>query len=186
MAHPKHDEEELKRHREQLKLVLFRGLQELYSRDYKNIEDGVSERNLCARLAHYLECIIRCHENQSLFSNYFVDVEYNRMAKGCPKKIANNQNKVVCDLLIHSRGQQEQDNLLAIEMKKFTNQVNADSDKVRLEKLTKWEDNPEFVRNTILGAFVRIKKLSCEIDFFEDGILRESKSINPYDKNNKP
>lgn len=105
-----------------------------------------------------MECILKRNENLSLFSRYFVDVEYNRMANGHPKMIANDQNKVVCDLLIHSRGQLELDNLLAIEMKKGNSKINSQKDKKRLKLLTTWEENLECVRNTMLGAFVRIKK----------------------------
>ena len=169
MTNSKPNIRELRLYREQLKKILILGIKELYSHDFKNIDDEVSERNLCARLAHYMECILKRNENLSLFSRYFVDVEYNRMANGHPKMIANDQNKVVCDLLIHSRGQLELDNLLAIEMKKGNSKINSQKDKNRLKLLTTWEENLECVRNTMLGAFVRIKKKSCEIEFYEDG-----------------
>ena len=112
------------------------------------------------------------------------------MSNGHPKMIANDQNKVVCDLLIHSRGQLELDNLLAIEMKKGNSKINSQKDKNRLKLLTTWEENLECVRNTMLGAFVRIKKKSKMGDWYLNNMFmkfvqqcgRSTRNIDDFSK----
>lgn len=39
--------------------ILIPSLKRLYQEDYDNIRFGVSERNICARLAHHMENIMR-------------------------------------------------------------------------------------------------------------------------------
>lgn len=62
--------------------ILIPALQRLYEKDYFNIRIGVSERNICARLAHHMEIIM--HENND-YREYFADVEYNRKNDGTIK-----------------------------------------------------------------------------------------------------
>lgn len=80
--------------------ILIPSLQRLYEKDYFNIRNGVSERNICARLAHHMEIIM--HEN-NIFKDYFVDVEYNRKNDGSEKHYDNNKKvspKMVADLIV--------------------------------------------------------------------------------------
>lgn len=87
-------------------------------------ETRVSERTLCGAL------MIELHEalKKTKFSDYFVDVEYNRNIGGTlktlKKTIRGLDEKIVtinCDLIVHSRGQNILcDNLIALEMKKST------------------------------------------------------------------
>ena len=61
--------------------ILISSLKRLYQDDYENILFGVSERNICARLAHHMENIMREYDssnNTDYFRNYYADVEYNR------------------------------------------------------------------------------------------------------------
>ena len=80
----------------------------------------VSERSLCWKLSCYLNDIVR----KSEFNNYHVDTEYNRNYWWNIKTIINSEKKVLsitCDIIVHSRWEsREQDNLIAIEMKKST------------------------------------------------------------------
>ena len=39
--------------------ILIPSLKRLYQEDYNNIKYGVSERNICARLAHHMENVMR-------------------------------------------------------------------------------------------------------------------------------
>ena len=39
--------------------ILIKSLTRLYEMDYDNIRFGVSERNICARLAHHMENLMR-------------------------------------------------------------------------------------------------------------------------------
>ena len=62
--------------------ILIPSLTRLYQVDYDNIRFGVSERNICARLAHHMENIMREYDSShstKYFQNYYADVEYNRM-----------------------------------------------------------------------------------------------------------
>lgn len=58
--------------------ILIPSLIELYKVDYDNIRFGVSERNICARLAHHMENLMRRYDEVNgtdSFLNYFADVE---------------------------------------------------------------------------------------------------------------
>lgn len=102
--------------------IIIPSLQDLYRVDYKNIFFNVSERNICARLAHHMENRMRQYDGKrgyGLFGSYFADVEYDRMADGKLKYYENTLHRpqqMISDLLIHSRGVPR--NLLAVEMKR--------------------------------------------------------------------
>ena len=59
--------------------MLKRAIKILYETDYENIKLDVTEQNVCARLAHHLENLMREYDNshiRKMFKNYYVDVEY--------------------------------------------------------------------------------------------------------------
>lgn len=59
--------------------ILIPAINRLYQIDFDNIRFGVSERNICARLAHHIENIMREYDqqhNDSPFKGYFADVEW--------------------------------------------------------------------------------------------------------------
>ena len=95
---------------------------DLLNLDKHLFEINVSERTLCGAL------MLRLYERlkESKYSNYYVDVEYNRHNGKNPKRIIKvseesvaKEANIYCDLIVHSRGKYlEQDNLIAIEMKK--------------------------------------------------------------------
>lgn len=152
--------------------ILVPSILRLYEEDYFNINAGVSERNICARLAHHMEIQIReCH-NSCIFDDYYVDVEYNRMGYGNPKYYELNKDELrymVSDLLIHSRGKSP--NYLAVEMKRKGNYRNAKEDRKRLEALVKSKpDNPESncVYGTLVGAYITYSSDEAIIELFED------------------
>lgn len=146
----------------------------------------VSERTLCGGLMHFLyEQICK-----SVYSDYFVDVEYNRNVNGtiktCVQTAKGDQEKIItinCDLIVHSRGHKvEQDNLIAIEMKKSSaRKKDKQSDRDRLRALTKDSFNnewsfdgitlPEHVCRYILGIYYEInfKKNEILIEYFHKG-----------------
>lgn len=108
------------------------------SRDFELIDSKVSERTLCGTLMVYIRDLIR---DKTDYYGYFVDVEYNRN-KGKIKTIIDRNLHVIvinCDLILHSRGQHpEQDNLIAIEMKKSGRpEKEKEKDRNRLIALTK-------------------------------------------------
>ncbi len=154
------------------------------------ILSGVSERTLCGALMLFLSKEVR----KSTFLRYRVDVEYNRN-NGKLKTIKNYREEIItinCDLIVHSRGEiVEQDNLLALEMKKST-ASNSDKvkDKERLMALTKdtfddiWaydgKSFPEHVCRFILGVYyeVDIPKRTVSIEYYRKGTLLHKYEIS--------
>ena len=66
--------------RELVETILVQSLKRLYRIDETNIKYEASERNICARLAHHMENIMREYDqknNSSCFHGYYEDVEYN-------------------------------------------------------------------------------------------------------------
>ena len=161
--------------------------------DIDNIKSGVSERNLCALLA----CKINGFLSQYGLTEYHADVEYNRNG-GKIKTIINDELKVIpitCDLILHSRGHKQKDNLLAIEMKKIPCEVEElNKDRNRLIALTKHEfgdmfsyDGNTFPKNVCdyeIGIFYLLdvphRRITLEI--YDNGkiINKETKSFLYY------
>jgi len=124
---------------ELLQPVFLKSFEDFLNVDSENIAFGVSERNLCARLAFYLQT----HAHQEGLKDYFADPEYNKQQGGNIKTIINEREEVLeitCDLILHSRGQYfgPDDNLIAIEMKKdYRPADDKKKDRERLTALTK-------------------------------------------------
>ena len=131
----------------------------------------VSERTLCGALMLHINDIIK---KDNSFNGYYVDVEYNRnkgAIKTIQKTIRDIQEKILrvtCDLILHSRGENlEQDNLIAVEMKKSTQaKAHKQQDRERLMAMTKdtfddvWSYDgktlPEHVCRYVLGVYYEI------------------------------
>ena len=148
----------------------------------ENILIGVSERSLCGSLMLHISKALE----QTSYSAYFVDVEYNRNKDGKLKTIINGNETpitICCDLIVHSRGTIiAQDNLIAVEMKRSTHpKSEKDKDKIRLKCLTKdsfddlWSFDgtalPEHVCRYVLGVFyeVNIKNRKVDIHYYAKG-----------------
>lgn len=173
-------------------LEIFRiSNQTFLQREIDNIQNGVAERNLCGRLAIYLNESIK----NSDFDDYYVDPEYNRNYDGRIKTILDdglNEIVINCDIIIHSRGQiMEQDNLIAFEMKKANRpQTEKDSDRNRLRALTKdsydnvWSADgktlPEHVCGYVWGVYLEIDNLNRNelVELYQKGKLVSSEIIN--------
>jgi len=134
-----------------------------------NIRSGVSERNLCQRLAFPLE---RAAYAAGL-EQYRADVEYNRANDDSVKAIVGQhleQVTITCDLILHSRGAvPDQDNLIAIEMKRSSHPEGEKAkDRHRLIALTRapfhgvWPDGGtvdfEHVCGYVVGYFVELDR----------------------------
>ncbi|QYJ78260.1 hypothetical protein [Shewanella acanthi] len=164
--------------------VFDKALKIFFEAEAQNILSGVSERNLCARLAMHLQILA----NENGFAGYYADPEYNRKQNGKVKTILDEQMQVVnitCDLILHSRGEiMEKDNLIAIEMKKSERpEEEKSSDRARLRTLTKssfdgvWsydgETHPEHVCGYELGYFIELDRenYSYIVQVFKAGNL---------------
>jgi len=161
--------------------MLKRAIKILYETDYENIKLDVTEQNICARLAHHLENLMREYDNshiRKMFKYYYVDVEYNRMVDLNGKKQKKSiifpcgiEETIICDLLVHSRGKvKKQDNLLALEMKKTKNEDSVDSDQERLMSLISPAPNDSQCKsmyNTLLGVFLEYNENECNMICYE-------------------
>lgn len=154
--------------------ILIPSLKRLYQEDYNNIKFGVSERNICARLAHHMENIMREYDAKnrtSFFMSYNADVEYNRMGNGDLKCYEDNQKRpryMVSDLLIHNRGYEG--NLLAVEMKKKgSTKKDIEEDKKCLMSMVTPGALSQLtgcVHDTLLGVFIEYSIKGVNMDFF--------------------
>lgn len=160
----------------------------LLRNDHVLFENQVSERTLCGALMLHIHDIIK--EDHS-YAGYHADVEYNRRKskrsydyKTIPSP-DDNPIKITCDLILHGRGKQpEQDNLLAIEMKKTTRTNRAkNSDRERLKILTEdFYDNkqlvdtymsPEHVCGYVLGVYYEInyRRKIILVEYYHNGSM---------------
>ena len=154
--------------------ILIPSLKRLYAVDYNIIRFGVSERNICARLAHHMENLMRKYDKvngEDVFHDYFADVEYNRMGNGDLKhyeSCAHRPVYMVSDLLIQKRGYGR--NLLAVEMKRKGNHRHVAEDKERLKSLVSSPDNYDeelrCVHDTLVGAFIEYSPNGVFVELF--------------------
>jgi hypothetical protein len=121
-----------------LKHVFNEALAIFFARESANILNDVAERNLCGRLAMYLQSMVGKYG----LTGYYADPDYNRQRDGQVKVMLDDQMQIVsitCDVILHSRGEiAARDNLIAIEMKKADRpHSEKKSDRARLRALTK-------------------------------------------------
>lgn len=165
--------------------ILIPSICKLYKEDFSNIRFGVSERNICARLAHHMENIMRDYDAKhrtSLFTSYYADVEYNRMGNGNLKFYEDSQKRpryMVSDLLIQSRGYEG--NLLAVELKKKGAAKDAIAkDRDRLMSLVTPGSLSQLtgcVHDTLLGAFIVYSVDGVDMELFEFSSRMEQFSL---------
>lgn len=161
----------------------------LLKKDLDLFKCDVSERTICAALMMHLKSALW----GTPFRTYHIDVEYNRNMDGAVKTIIDDNEvvtNITCDLIVHSRGTSiEQDNLIALEMKK-ANRRNDEKqkDKNRLIALTKERNHvwsydgktlPDHVCRYILGVYYEISLNHDQIylEYYYHGKLVDSKTI---------
>ncbi|WP_251126076.1 MULTISPECIES: hypothetical protein [unclassified Exiguobacterium] len=163
------------------------------------LKSRISERAMCGQLQIMLNDLLR---EDSDYKGYYVDVEYNRNVGRRIKRIRNDRYEevdITCDLIVHSRGKDsEQDNLIAIEMKKVEQrsskqQIEIAKDKERLRALTRpsygkdWrydgENLPDFVCRFILGVYYEINYINRQIyiEYYRSGEIVDDTFID-FDK----
>ncbi|MGL4510175.1 DUF7662 domain-containing protein [Cetobacterium sp.] len=174
-----------------LKELFLKANKKFLEKDRKLLIDKVSERTLCGALMLKLYEVLK----ETEYSNYYVDVEYNRN-EGEVKTIYNGRAEVIkvnCDLIVHSRGENTmQDNLIAIEMKKNEQPFfEKEDDRIRLSCLTKdsFDDNiwsydgktlPKHVCRYKIGIFyeVNLKRMSLKLEYYYQGNKIDEDRIN--------
>lgn len=168
---------------EELLINLFDECSDIFLEDeVENIMDDVAERNLCGRLAIHMTNKLAEYN----VTGYYADPEYNRKQGGQVKTILDDEMNVItiqCDLIIHSRGRNiEQDNLIAIEMKKSTRPESEKvDDRKRLRAMTKDRDDdiysydgkthPEHVCGYLLGVYMilNLAQRTCVFEYYQHG-----------------
>lgn len=101
------------------------------------LDKDLSERCICSKFAMYLERELL----NTNYSDYVVDVEYNRGMIDDIYDVKRLCNKnIIVDLIVHKRGydynHDSLNNLICIEMKKRGGKCNLTKDKNRLKDLT--------------------------------------------------
>ncbi len=151
-------------------------LHEFLGRERNNIIANISERNLCGRLMLYLDAARLRYE----LTDYYTDTEYNRNL-GDIKRIRHSPtefNIITCNLILHSRGQRD-DNLIAIEMKKKIHPTaSKNADRMRLVALTRPRDaarrlsrRQDHVYGYHLGLFLELNTEDAEylLEVYQEG-----------------
>jgi len=159
--------------------------EEFINNERNLILSGVSERCLCGSLM----IIINRAISNTEFEAYFTDIEYNRNFDGRIKTIIDDDMEIInitCDLIVHSRGQiQENDNLIAIEMKRDNHpESEKNKDRIRLRALTKKTNDsftyssdgktfPQYVCGYYVGIFYEISLIErkINIEYYREGEL---------------
>ena len=109
-----------------LEKLIDRALDQLYQEDSYLIKNGVHERSIVFRFAHYLQNLM---DESNELKEFDLDLEYNkngRFAKRIPARICG----TFPDLIIHKRGTNN-GNLLIVEFKTWWN-PNTREDKKKL------------------------------------------------------
>lgn len=125
----------------------------------------LSERCLCGALM----CELNKQLEKNACNNYYADIEFNRNKKEI-KQLPNDDgfiNNILPDIIVHSRGKEIPDNLLALEMKKSTARREAkERDKNRLSLLTS-----SYPYKYKLGVYYEInpKKRQILVEFYKTG-----------------
>lgn len=152
----------------------------------KLIYDDVSERCLCSELKTFLYEELK----DTIYDSYHIDNEYNRNCGHIKTIISGDMKEIViqCDLIVHSRGENElQDNLIALEMKKsYQSEKSKNDDRDRLCALTKSKKDkdtycydgktfPKHVCGYRLGIYYEIDKDEKKIiiEYYESGRMIE-------------
>ena len=169
------------------KKILFNLFDESIGKFFKSETDlimtGIAERTLCGTLSIITHNLLKKYN----LKGYYSDVEFNRMQDGKIKTIINDKMEYIninCDLIVHSRGKKEPDNLIALEMKKSeASYSDKQSDRNRLVALTKsasqdvWPEDgrvlPEYVCGYQIGIYMElnVKSRICFFEKYESGDL---------------
>lgn len=165
---------------DQLECYILEKVKESIDNLYKNdsflLETGMNEMSVSGRLAMYLQ------NKVSDFLDYYVDVEYYRFTKPINEVNNKKNDRIRCDILLHSRQHFEDrvDNLLAIEVKLEKSVDNGSSDICRLEDFVRpktAETREGAIHSTLLGLFLkfginRYCKVLIKDDNYEDAPIK--------------
>lgn len=110
-----------------LEYLIEAALSLLYKNDKHLIDIHANERSIVFRFGYYFQNLLSMHCE---YKEYFLDLEYNRDGED-PKKTANHQNGIYPDVILHKRGDNN-DNLLVMEFKGHWNNEGQEKDKSKI------------------------------------------------------
>ena len=152
----------------------------------KSIKYNVAEQNFGSSLSKYLDKVMEERNIQG----YYAEANYNRNGYRTKTIIDDNYEviNIECDLIVHSMGEnKQQDNLLAIEMKKSDNPKERKKDRKRLTIVTRdtyngevfYEEFPRHICRYALGIFYDIDKDNnqLELEFYQHGEIKWKEKI---------
>ncbi len=161
--------------------VFREAIAEFLADEFTLVRKDAHEQSLCGRLAIYMD---RAKERHG-YKAYYFDVEYNRRGEGRKQilhPITHQHIDVRCDILLHSRGDLDDDNLIALEMKKDNAEPeDKQSDRERLQALTlptPEGGNPDYVCGYQLGYYLEIDigKATLLIEEYCGGQMTQSET----------
>lgn len=166
--------------------LLQQALAIFLQKEQRNIELNAYEDGLSSKLSLYLkECITKYDQDNGThhFDDYDVDVQVNKTEDGVSKKIGESEDMIRCDLMIQSKGKnQERENLLYVEMKKNKNSQQVEKDKQKLRALVGpvpshvTDSRLAKMYNTLLGVFLKLdlntKQFSGIKYWYENGEVK--------------
>ena len=122
-----------------LKAIVDKAIVSFNAKEEYLIRNDLSERCICSRFMLHLTNALK----STKYSDYVVDVEYNRGADGQERNIKRIDNSpITVDLIVHKRGYDCNNgfnNLICIEMKKSSDRRGLNDDKERLRKMTGYD-----------------------------------------------
>jgi hypothetical protein len=164
-----------------LETLFKEALETFVAREFALVRKNAHEQAMCHRLAWYVEHSKNCHG----LEQYWVDTEYNRHGDNVKRirhAVTGEPINIVCDLLLHSRGELPDDNLIAVEMKKEDGkESDKQSDRERLQALTIAcpEGQPDHVCGYKLGYYVEVdvKAASLLVEEYRQGKLTQKSAM---------
>lgn len=156
---------------QKLKDLFWEANRAFIEKDLDLLYEDISERCLCGALMHELNKQLEKND----CNNYYADVEFNRNKKRI-KQLHNDDgfvSNMLPDIIVHSRGKENLDNLLVLEMKKSSaNLQDKVKDMDRLRKMTTINyQGSHHSYEYLLGIYYEIdfEKKRIFIEFYQDG-----------------
>lgn len=145
----------------ELKTIMVNAINNFNREEGYLIKNDLSERCVCARFAMHLTTALQGTE----YSDYIVDVEYNRGADGIERNTKRlYDDPITVDLIVHKRGYDTTygfNNLICAEMKKSTDRRGCESDETRLRNMI--DPNFGFCYKTGFMILINMKNCALEI-----------------------
>lgn len=174
--------------------ILIRSCCHTITIDKYLVENNLSERSICHRLAVYLEqnisgFSIDCEYNGDNDSPdhrkhiYYLESECNKIfGQDDETEYVNKESRIYPDIIIHTRGSNKiGDNLLAIEVKKSTNRNRQEIawDNIKIKSYTSPANENHY--NYLFGAIVLFNvgiNPSFRITWYQNGEIFENYFLN--------